>query len=149
MKKKKAKYNYKVKTGRKLFDGKNKDIVIQKLERVWAIRGSDVEAAYYAGISPASLCDFLKKNPEVSERKNALKNRPVLKAKEVIINGLDNNPEFSLKYLERVKPDEFGTKSKLEHVGKNGQPLFEKYKDTPEDQIDQKLNKVIEQVKKG
>jgi hypothetical protein len=103
--------------GRKIFDGKDKAITIQKLEQVWGIGGSDKEASFYADISPAALSDFLKKNPDITERKEALKNKPILKARQEVVKGLDNNPEFSLKYLERKLQDEFAIKQKIEHSG--------------------------------
>lgn len=109
--------------GRRLFDGKNIKDVIQKLEAVWAIDGSDKEAALYADISPAALCDYLKKNPKVSERKEALRNRPVLKARQEVVKGLDKNPEFSLKYLERKQAKEFAPQSMMKHSGDAKEPI--------------------------
>lgn len=101
--------------GRKLFDGKNPEIVLQQLEQVWSIGGSDKEASFYAGISPACLSDYLKNNPSIYERKIELKNKPILKARQEVIKGLDGNPEFALKFLERKMPDEFGAKQQVQH----------------------------------
>jgi hypothetical protein len=108
--KKKNKTKIKKKTGRKLFDGKNYDEVIRKLEQVWSIGGSDEEAAFFANIAKSSLCEFLKRSPLVSERKEALKNKTILKARQEVVKGLENNPEFSLKYLERKRRNEFALK---------------------------------------
>lgn len=118
------------KTGRKLFNGKDEKTVVQKLEQVWTFGGSDKEAAFYAEISPAALSDYLKKNPLISERKEALKNKPILKAREELIKGLKDNPELALKYLERKLPDEFALKNILEHK-ENDRPInirFIRYK---------------------
>lgn len=93
--------------GRLLFDGKSYDIVIQKLEEVWAIGGSDAEAAFYAGISKAALSDFINKRPEISERKQSLQEKPVLKARQTIVRNLDQ-VQTSQWYLERKRPQEFG-----------------------------------------
>jgi hypothetical protein len=119
------------KDGRKLFDGKNYDTVILKLEQVWGIGGSDHEAARFAEISPASLCQFLKKSEHVSKRKEELKNNPILKARQEIVKGLTNNPEFALKFLERKLPDEFGVKQRvaLEGGGKGSEPISIKFED--------------------
>ncbi len=109
--------------GRKLFDGKDYKIVIEKLEQVWAIGGSDKEASFYANIDPSALSRFLKTHLAVSQRKDALKNKPILKARQEVVKGLDNNPEFSLKFLERKLPKEFCLKSKLEHTGDSDEPI--------------------------
>jgi hypothetical protein len=101
------------KVGRPLFGGKDPKIVLQKLEQVWGIGGSDAEAAFFADISPAALSDYLKKHPKISERKAALKNRPILKARQEVVKGLEDNPEFALKYLERKLPGEFSLKNTI------------------------------------
>jgi len=102
--------------GRPLFDGKNNETVLQKLCYVWALDGSDSEAAFYAGISPAALSDYLKKNPKVSERKAALKNRPVLKARHAVVSRLGESFDNGLKYLERKRKDEFSPKIEIENT---------------------------------
>jgi hypothetical protein len=104
--------------GRRQFDGKDIKIVIQKLEQVWGIGGSDAEAAFYADISKAALSDYLKKHPTLTERKADLKNKPILKARQEVVRGLDGNPEFSLKYLERKLPAEFAISTKIDLKGK-------------------------------
>ena len=106
----KGKIKDKKKAGRKLFDGKNEKEVIPKLEQVWSIGGTDKEACFYAEISPPALCRYLQKHPAVSERKEALKQGPILKARREVVTGLTGNPEFALRYLERKLPDEFGLK---------------------------------------
>lgn len=108
--------------GRKLFDGKNYDIVIQKLEQAWALDCSDVEAAAYADISSAALSDFLKKNPNVSERKSRLKQRPVLAARSVVVKKIQGgDAKLAMQYLERKKSAEFSTMQKV--AGPDGKSL--------------------------
>lgn len=109
--------------GRKIFDGKGEAFILQKLEQVWGIGGSDAEAAFYAEISPAALSDYLKKHPAITERKEALKNKPILKARQEVVKGLENNPEFSLKYLERKISKEFALRTKHELTGEGGEEL--------------------------
>ena len=148
MKRKKKPKKPKTKTGkhpggRPQFDGKNLEIVLQKLEHVWALGGSDAEAAFFAEISPAALCVYLKKRPEVAERKQALLNRPVLLAREAIISAFDGHEEerieldkhgkevkvktkmprnafLAMNYLERKKRDEFATRTEVQHGGEVG-----------------------------
>ena len=112
----KKKTTKKNKGGRPLFDGKNKKAVIQKLEAVWAVGGSDAEAAYYADISTSALSDYLKKHPKVSGRKAALLNKPILKARMTVVGGLDD-PDNAKWYLSRKKKGEFSTRKELEHSG--------------------------------
>lgn len=89
------------------------DITLKKLEEVFALGGTDEEACFYAGISHQTLYDYQKKNKHFLERKQALKLKPILKARKEVIKGLDGNPEFSLKFLERKKRDEFGLNPKI------------------------------------
>jgi len=103
--------------GRKQFDGKNYDEVIRKLEFGWALGASDAEAALVADISAAALSEFLANNPKISERKEALKSRPVLEARECLVKAIKTDPELALKFLERVRRKEFSIRSEVEHDG--------------------------------
>jgi hypothetical protein len=98
------------------------DEVLRKLEEVFALGGTDEEACFYADISTTTLYEYQKGNEEFSERKNRLKQKPFLKARQSIIKGLDDS-EFALKYMERKKKDEFSTR--FEHTGKDGEPITE------------------------
>lgn len=80
---------------------------IKKLEEVFAIDGSVGEACFYADISKTTYYNWLEKKPELVGRFEALRNRPVLKARQTVVKGLDA-PEFALKYLERKRKAEFG-----------------------------------------
>jgi len=92
--------------GRALFDGKNEKGVIQKLEEVFAMGGTDIEACFYAGISKSAFYEWQKKNEWFLERKEALKVNPILKARRTIIESL-NNPVYAKWYLERRLKEEF------------------------------------------
>lgn len=83
--------------------------VVKKLEEVFAIGGSDEEACFYADISRQTLYDYQKIHPEFVDRKEALKEKPVLKARQTLVKSLDT-PDMALKYLERKKPKEFSPK---------------------------------------
>lgn len=99
----------KSKVGRKWFDGKNEGRVVAKLEEVWAMGGTDLEACFYADISKDSLYRYLKEKPELSDRKEGLKHNPILRARKTIFSNLDN-PKIAKWYLERKKKDEFSQK---------------------------------------
>ena len=62
---------------------------IAKLEEVFAVGGSDREAIFYADISESLFYEYQKNHPEFMERKNILKEEPILKARREIIKGLD------------------------------------------------------------
>jgi len=103
------------KVGRKLFDGKNPKDVILKLEQAWALDCSDKEAAAFADISDSSLCQFLKVNLEVSKRKEQLKQRPVLNAKNILHKAINKGDgKLALQYLERKLKREFSTLQRVE-----------------------------------
>ncbi len=94
--------------------------IISKLEEVFAIGGSDLEACFYAGISHESLYKYQRENPEFTERKEALKERPILKARQTIVKSLDD-PINAKWYLERKKKKEFAQRNEL--TGEDGEPL--------------------------
>lgn len=108
--------------GRKQFDGKDYAEVIRKLETAWAIGCSDGEAALFAGISKASLCEFLQGHPEIAERKELLKEQPVLQARMTLFNSIKKGDgKLAISYLERARKKEFCTRQ--EQTGPDGVPL--------------------------
>lgn len=101
--------------GRKLFDGKDYDLVVQKLAEAWSLGCTDAEAAALADISCAALSDFLKKHPDVSERKAKLKQKPFLAARQAIMSAMSGgDAEMALKFLERKLKSEFSTRQELD-----------------------------------
>ncbi len=82
---------------------------LQKLEEVFALGGTDLEACFYGGISKSTLYNYLQENTRFMERKELLKQTPILKARRTFINSLDD-PNMALKYLERKLPKEFNLK---------------------------------------
>ena len=81
--------------------------VIRKLEEVFAIDGSVEEACFYADIGKTAFFEWQKRNPEYAERFEALRQKPVLKARETVIKDLVN-PSGAQWYLTRKKKAEFG-----------------------------------------
>ena len=109
---------------------------IQKLENAFAYDMTDEEACHYANISTSSLYAYQEKNPQFLERKKALKQRPVMKAREELIKKLSSRKVKTLDkegnvvelvippdsndlkwYLERKRKDEFSGKVIVEHEG--------------------------------
>lgn len=79
---------------------------IDKLEEIFALGGSDEEACFYANIGKSTLYNFQKENPEFVERKESLKETPILKARRTVIASL-NDPNHAFKFLERKRRNEF------------------------------------------
>lgn len=94
--------------------------VLAKLEEVFAIGGTDLEAIFYADISKDALYDYQKLHPEFTDRKEKLKERPILKARQTIVKGLDD-ADNAKWYLERKVKNEFS--SRQEMTGKDGKDL--------------------------
>ena len=88
---------------------------LNKLEEVWAIGGTDLEAIFYADISHQTLYDYQEKHPEFIERKEKLKERPILKARQTIVKSLDE-PEHAKWYLERKAKREFAERKENVNV---------------------------------
>ncbi len=133
----------KSKAGRKWFNGKNPEIVLAQLSEVWAVGGTDSEAAFFANIQACTLSRYLKTHPEIEQRKQALLNRPVLLARQAVIGAFDGHEEerteldrngkeikvkvktprnafVAMNYLERKKRDEFATRTEVQHGGEIG-----------------------------
>lgn len=84
-----------------------KDSVVQKLEEAFALGCSDEEACVYANICKQTLYNYQDKNQEFLDRKELLKNTPVLQARKVVVESFKSNPHLAFKYLERRKSEEF------------------------------------------
>lgn len=94
------------------------ELTVKKLEEAFSLGSSDEEACFYAGISKQTLYDYQKKVPSFIDRKELLKKRPVLMARRSVVEGLEEDPYLSLKFLERKRKKEFGLKQEVEHSGK-------------------------------
>jgi len=86
---------------------------IGKLEYAFTNSFTDEQACFYAGINPSSLYEYIKKNPEFSERKELLKQSPDLTAKQTVVRALQENSADAWKWLEKKDPV-FKPSSKLE-----------------------------------
>ncbi len=96
------------------------DEVVRKIEEVAALDGSVAEMAYYAGIHPDSIYARMKDDQQFSDRIKALRERPILKARQTIVKALDN-PQHAQWYLARKKKQEFA--ERIENTGADGNPI--------------------------
>jgi hypothetical protein len=91
---------------------------VKKLEDAFLMGCSDLEACLVAGISKQTLYNYQAVNPEFVDRKELLKENPVMIARNSVVAAMRENGELALKYLERKRKDEFSTKSELAHSGR-------------------------------
>lgn len=97
------------------------DEVLRKLEEAFALGCTDLEACIYADISKTALYDYQQEHPEFTERKELLKENPILLARKSVVEALAEDPDLSLRFLERKKKDEFA--QRVENTGKDGKDL--------------------------
>lgn len=93
---------------------------IRKIEEVAALDGSVAEMAYYAGIHPDSIYAKLKEDAVFSDRIRALRERPVLKARQTLVNSL-GLPQHAQWYMARKKKLEFSERQEV--TGADGTPV--------------------------
>ncbi len=87
--------------------------VLRKLEAAFLLGCTDCEASFAAGIARSTLADYVKKNPEFSDKKKAFKSNPVFLARRAVITAIQNgNVKAAMWFLERKRRNEFGTQTK-------------------------------------
>lgn len=91
--------------------------VLNKLIEVFALGGTDKEACMYANISHQTLYNYQELHPEFVEHKEALKQKPLLKARRTIEKSLENDVNSAWRYAER-KDAELNPKQVIDHQTK-------------------------------
>lgn len=81
--------------------------VLNKMEEASAIDATVSEICYYCDISETTYYRWMVENPDIKERLDQLRQKPILKARQEIVKGLDNDKHFSFQYLKSKLPDEF------------------------------------------
>lgn len=81
--------------------------VLLKLEQAFAVGASDLEACFYADISKSALYNYQNDNPEFVERKEKLKERPVLLARQTVVKALASDSGLAMNFLTRKAKREF------------------------------------------
>ena len=64
--------------------------VVGKLEEAFSWGCTDIEACLFAGIHRDSLYAFQNENPAFSDRKEALKTNPAIKARRMLFQSLES-----------------------------------------------------------
>ena len=120
--------------------------VVNKLEQAFAIDSTVIEACSYADISRETFYNWLEKNPKFNDRIQRLRQRPVLKARQTIVQNIEQ-PEHAKWYLERKVKKEFALRT--EYTGKDGKDLLpQPILDVSQDDSDKKDNKALPKGKR-
>lgn len=91
------------------------DAVLHKLEEAFALGCTDVEACLFAGIAPSTLYNHQERDPSFVERKATLKTNPVLKARKVVMDAVEDGDVNTAKWL--VEKHDGKAKQAVEHSG--------------------------------
>ena len=119
---------------------------VRKLELTASLDCTVTEMCFYADISRDTYYIWMKKDKQLSDRLTALRNKPILKARQEVIKGLDSNPEFALKYLERKLPEEFGIRRKIQHEGEEFKQIIVMASGKVEDKLGKRLGEVADKT---
>lgn len=117
---------------------------LRKLEEAFAMGCTDTEACLYADIAPSTLYKYQVENPDFVERKQQLKENPILLARQTVINDLEN-PETAKWFLERKRKDEFASRQEI--TGEKGKNLLTGMTDEEKQRLDSILFPERVQVK--
>jgi len=91
---------------------------VKKLEEAFALGCTDREACFFAGITKPTLYKYQDENPDFIDRKKTLKERPVLLARQSVIEHMEGDGKLALEFLKCKKKNEFSTKAELD-IGEN------------------------------
>lgn len=100
--------------------------VIAKLEEAFAWGCTDIEACLWADIAEKTLYLYQEKHPEFIQRKEKLKETPVMLSRKAVVNAIKRGDKITaLAYLDRKKRDEFSTKQTLDAKVQQVTPLVD------------------------
>lgn len=97
---------------------------IKKLEEVFAMDGSVPEACYYANISEPTYYAWIKENPALEEQFKRLREKPILKARQIVMQRMSDSYQNAMDYLKRKKRLEFGDNVDHTSGGQNITPIL-------------------------
>lgn len=96
---------------------------LNKLNTAFARGASDLEACFYAGIGKTALYNYQKAHPEFAEKKEALRDSLIFKARGVVEDAIaEGDKDMAKWYLERKKKSEFTTRQEV--TGADGSSLM-------------------------
>ena len=83
------------------------DDVVKKLEESFSIDATVEEACFYADISRQSYYNNVKEGTALFDRFKALRERPVLLARQTAVSKITESYANAIDYLKRKRKDEF------------------------------------------
>jgi len=89
----------------------------ERLISAFKIDSSVMEACVYAGITLDQYKYFCQVHAQFSTIKQLCSELPCLQARQEVVKGIKDDKEFSLKYLERKRKNEFAVKQYVEQEG--------------------------------
>jgi len=91
---------------------------VAKLEEAFLWGCTDLEACVYAEVSKHSLYRYQEEHPEFRDRKEMLKSNPVMRARKVLLDALDDDDRnIANKIIDRKEG------SKVALTGPDGGPI--------------------------
>lgn len=75
---------------------------LRRMEDAFSLGCSDTEACCFAGITLQAFQEHLKEHPAFKDRREILKQRPQLLARQTIFKALKEDPQIALEYLDRI-----------------------------------------------
>jgi predicted DNA-binding protein YlxM (UPF0122 family) len=90
------------------------DDVVKKLEESFSIDATVEEACFYANISRQTYYNNVKEGTVLFDRFKALRERPVLLARQTAVSKLTESYQNAMDYLKRKRKSEFGDESRVE-----------------------------------
>lgn len=84
------------------------EVMRKKIDEAAALGCSDTEIALFCDISRVTYYAWLKEHPELVNRIEELRDRPMLKARKTIVDKLDESYSNAMDYAKRKRPKEFG-----------------------------------------
>lgn len=98
------------------------DKVLSDLKQAFSIGATHREACAYADIALSTLQLHMVNDPDFSEQVKNWKQKPVLKARHVVMKAIEKGDKtLAWDYLQKKNRDEFGTRTEI--TGANGLPI--------------------------
>lgn len=113
--------------------------VLRKLEEAFALGASDGEACFYAGIGKTSLYEYQIEHPDFTERKEALKEKPILQARQTVVKAISTDSDMAMRYLKAKRKAEFSERQEL--TGADGVSLTPELTDAEKEKLKKLLKK--------
>ncbi len=110
----------KTKVKRKSNAGRKSELTVEvrrKIDECAQLGSSMEEIAFWCDVHRATLFRWVQKDEKLRNRIEHLQQRPILMARQTIVNNLGNNPEIAFKFLERKRREEFSPRNEIAMTG--------------------------------